>query len=105
MAIKPIVRAKGVDQSEPKLVWRFVARIWIWPLAAAAAETPRKKGVMMLAKLKMRVHMRIAGLSFLRPCVRKTKAAPRNTLPIKARVSGRKRTMQIAPKAEGNAEN
>src|SRR5256714_3629768 len=104
-AISPIVREKGVSQREPRFVSIGVPLTRILPLATAAAERPRKKGVITLEKLKMRLHILNQGFSDLSPCVRKTKAAPRRTTPINARVSGIKRTTTITAKGEGNAEN
>src|SRR2546425_1608819 len=60
----------------------------IRPLATAAAEAPRKKGVTKLAVLKTRLHNLAVVLVSLIAYVRKIKAAPRMTMPINAIVSG-----------------
>src|SRR5947209_14649872 len=65
IAISPMMSAKGVSQKEPRFVSIDVPRARMSPLATAAAESPRKKGVITLEKLKMRLHILNQGFSDL----------------------------------------
>ena len=100
----PQSRLNGPVQAPKRSAMVVSARTRIRPLVTAPAQVPSTKGVNRLAMPKRLPHaaeMRTASAAW----ARKTKEAPRSTIPISTRVKGTNRAWLSGTKAPGKLVN